>query len=318
MYKTRILITILLILAAFTVSESAVLFDRVVAVVNQEVITWSELYKNMESDASPQLKEMKEEERIKVFRSNEAMFLDNLINYKLQIQEARNLGLGVSDEEVKDAVENIKKKYTMSENDFRESLNKEGFTFDEYRKKIQEQILISKIVNQQIRNKILVSDTDVSRFLDENKEYSVNTEGYRLSQIFFKKPKNSEDKKAVEDRAESVIMKIKEGGSFQELAKQFSEEPLGSSGGNLGLIKRDHLVKEFTEVLSNMKQGDVSRPFWADRGLHIIRLDEKIGARDKDEIRAEARKEVLNRIFLDKYNAWLKSLREKSFIEIKL
>ena len=318
MYKSRIIITVFFILAAYAVSESAVLFDRVVAVVNQEVITWSELYKNMESDASPQLKEMKEEERIKVFRSNEAMFLETLINYRLQIQEARNIGLVVSNEEVKEAIENIKKKYTMTENDFRDSLKKEGFTLEEYKKKLQEQILISKIVNQQIRNKILISDTDINIFLEENKEYAVNTEEYKISQIFFKKPIIFEDKKAIEDRAEAVILKINSGENFQELAKQFSEEPLGRTGGDLGLIRKDHLVKEFTEVLSTMKPGDVSRPFWTERGLHIIRLDEKIAAKDKNEIRDEARKEVGNKIFIDRYNAWLKSLREKAFIEIKL
>src|ERR1700690_2679131 len=185
MFKIKIIVLSILIFSAFcVVTEAAVLFDRVVAVVNQEVITWSELYKNMESDASPQLKEMKEEERIKIFRSNEGMFLETLINYRLQIQEARNIGLVVSDEELKEAVENIKKKYAMSENDFRESLKKEGFALEEYKKKLQEQILISKIVNQQIRNKILISDTDINIFLEENKEYAVNTEEYKISQIF--------------------------------------------------------------------------------------------------------------------------------------
>ncbi len=93
---------------------------------------------------------------------------------------------------------------------------------------------------------------------------------------------------------------------------------MGSTGGDLGLIRKDQLLKEFTEVLSTMKQGDVSSPFWTESGLHIIRLDDKIAARDKYEIREEARKEVSNRLFMNRYTAWLKSLREKAFIEIKL
>lgn len=319
MFKIKIIVLgILAVTAVCVVSEAAVLFDRVVAVVNQEVITWSELYKNMEADASPQLKEMKEQERLKVFRSNEPQFLESLINYRLQLQEARNTGVQAGEDEVKEAVESIKKKYAMSDKDFSESLKKEGFTLEEYRMKLKEQILISKIVNQQVRNKILVTDAEVKKFLEQNRDSGNASGGYRISQIFFKKPKNPEERKALEVKAESVAARVKGGEDFQSLAKQYSEEPMASKGGDLGFIKKEHLMKEFAAVITTMSTGDVSAPFWTERGLHIIRLDENIAARDAGEITSEARKEAGNRLFMDKYNAWIKSLREKAFIEIKL
>ena len=107
-------------------SYSAVLLDRVVAVVNKEVITWSELYKTMEYESSDQAKQMSDAERAKIFKENEAEFLDRLIDMRLQIQEANNLGLTVSKEEVAEAVENIKKKYSLNDKSFEESLRKEG------------------------------------------------------------------------------------------------------------------------------------------------------------------------------------------------
>src|SRR5512135_207016 len=91
-------------------AHAAVLLDRVVAVVNKEVITWSDLYKMMESEATDKMKALDEEQRRKVFRENEAVFLDKLIDIKLQILEAHKVGLSVSAEDVKEAVENIKKK----------------------------------------------------------------------------------------------------------------------------------------------------------------------------------------------------------------
>ncbi|MHB8881710.1 MAG: peptidylprolyl isomerase [Thermodesulfovibrionales bacterium] len=319
MFKIKIIVLgIVALTAVCVVSEAAVLFDRVVAVVNQEVITWSELYKNMEADASPQLREMKEQERLKVFRSSEPQFLESLINYRLQLQEARSTGVKVGEEELKEAVEGIKKKYAMSDNDFSESLKKEGFTLEEYRMKLMEQILISKIVNQQVRSKILVSDADVKKFLEENRDAGNAAGGYRISQIFFKNPKNAEERKAVEAKAGSVAARIKGGEDFQALARQYSEEPMGSTGGDLGFIKKEHLMKEFAAVISSMKTGDVSAPFWTERGLHVIRLDASIAPKDTSEITSEARKEAGNRIFMEKYNAWIKSLREKAFIEIKL
>ncbi|MDA8082087.1 MAG: peptidylprolyl isomerase [Nitrospiraceae bacterium] len=300
------------------IADAAVLLDRVVAIVNQEVITWSELYHNMEQDAVPQVRDMKPDERAKIFKSNEASYLETLINAKLQIQEAHAVGMGVSPEEIKEAMDNIKKKYGMSEEQFRESLKKEGFDYDEYRKKLGDQILIGKIVNQQVKSKVVVSDADLDRFIAENKDYGIGSEGYRISQIFFRKPKKNDDKKAVEEKAREVMAKLKAGEKFEDLAKAYSEEPMAADGGNLGLLRKDQLMKEFIDALAVLKPGEVSSPFWTERGLHIIRLDERIAAKDPAEIRDDARKELTSRVFMEYYNKWIKKLREKAFIEIRL
>ena len=318
MIKVKLYLTVFFIVMLCTVSQATILLDRVVAVVNQEVITWSELYRAMEADASPQLKELKEEDRRKIYKESEPIFLENLINLKLQLQEAKNLGMGVTEGEINEAVDTITKKYSMTDAAFSESLQKEGYTMEEYRKRLQEQILISKVVSQQLKSKILVTEDDVSRFLDENRDFVENTEGYRLSQIFFKAPKNGQERTRVEERAAEVLAKIKEGENFKELAKKYSEDPSGPAGGDLGFIKKSHLLKEFSEAVTRIKAGEVSMPFWTERGLHIIRLDERIEVRDKKEIREEARNALSGRIFSEKYNTWIKALREKAFIEIRL
>ncbi len=318
MRAMRAMLVLFILFMGTGVSSAAILLDKVVAVVNQEVITWSELYRNMESDASPQLKSLKEEERVKVFKSNEAAYLETLINVRLQVQEARTQGMSVSDEELKEAIEGIKKKYGMSDDDFRASLKKEGFSYEDYRKKLHDQILISKIVNHQVRGKVIATEADISSFIAENREFRSGGEGYRLSQIFFKMPKKKEDRKGVEEKATQVMDRLKAGESFRDLAVKYSEEPMGSTGGELGLIRRDQLLKEFEEALATLKQDEVSRPFWTERGLHIIRLDEKIAPKDPIQIRDEAQKEVGNRLFMDKYTRWIKALREKAFIEVRL
>jgi peptidyl-prolyl cis-trans isomerase SurA len=299
-------------------SQASILLDRVVAVVNQEVITWSELYKSMESDASPQLREMKDEERRKVFKENEATYLETLINLKLQLQEAKTLGIGASDDELKEGIENIKKKYGMTDSAFLNSLKKEGFTFDEYKRRLREQIVISKVVNQEIRSKIVVSEGDIEKYLEENKELNDAGEAYRLSQILFKKPKEDRERTEVEEKAAVVLGKLKAGEPFAELARQYSEDPTAAAGGNLGLIKKNQMMKEFVSALASMKPGEVSEPFWTERGLHIIKLDEVVAPKDRNEIKEEARAAVVNQVFAERYNAWIKALREKAYIEIRL
>ena len=310
------LVVIFLFIAAS--SQAGVLLDKVVAVVNQEVITWSELYKSMEADAAPQLKEMKDNERLQVFKENEASFLETLIGIKLQLQEARSLGVNVSDQELKEGIDNIKKKYSMTDSDFMDSLKKEGYTFEEYKKRLREQIMISKVVNLQIRSKILTSEADVKKSLDENKELSESGEGYKLSQIFFKKPKSDGEKSSIEEKAAVVLKKLKEGVNFTDLAKQYSEDSSASSGGDLGLIKKAQMAKEFAQALSVMKPGETSAPFWTSGGLHIIKLNEKIGARSPEQITEEAKTALINKTFMERYAAWMKGLREKAYIEIRL
>ncbi len=131
MFKTyRVGMMIIACIFLFSdLSHANVLLDRVVAVVNQDVITWSELYKAMEADASPKIKELQKDEQRKVFKENEAVFLETLINVRLQLQEAKNAGVRVSDEELQGAIDGIKKKYSMSDDAFSESLKNEGFTY---------------------------------------------------------------------------------------------------------------------------------------------------------------------------------------------
>jgi len=314
--RTGMLIMICILLFSSR-SHAAVLLDRVVAIVNQDVITWSELYKAMEADASPKVKELRDDEKRKIFKENETFFLETLINVRLQLQEAKNMGIRVSDEELQEAIGNIQKKYSMSEAAFGESLKIEGFTYAEYKKRLREQIIISKLVNMEIRNKIVITDEDLKKFATENKEVLENTERYKISQILLKKQKDTDNSK-IEEKAGELLRKIEQGGSFSDLAQQYSEDPSAKAGGDLGLLKKSQLNKIFIDILSAMKPGDVSKPFWTESGLHIIKLESRAEAKNKDEAREEAKNMLNNKIYAERFNAWIKSLREKSFIEVKL
>lgn len=310
----RISAVVFFLVLSFSVSDGAVLLDRVVAIVNSDVITWSELYKNMDTDASPQLKELKEEERRKIYRDNEESFLENLINLRLQLQEAKSLGMAVGDDEVKEAVENIKKKYSMTDESFRESLKKEGYSFEEYLRRMREQILIGKVVNQQVRNKVLVSEEDLKRLIVPRVQ---DGDRYRISQIFFKADNNGE-RSGIEEKAAKVLKKLSEGESFVVLAKAYSEDGTAGDGGDLGYIRKENLLAEFRDAIGRLKPGEVSPPFWTQRGLHIIMLVDKQAVKSSAELKEDTEKVANDRVFMERYSSWLKSLREKSFIEVRL
>jgi peptidyl-prolyl cis-trans isomerase SurA len=313
-----LLISVCALLPFHNAVYAAILLDRVVAVVNKEVITWSELYKIMESEASEQVRALNDEERSKVFKNNEAAFLEKLIDMKLQIQEAGRLGIQVREEEVKEAIENIKKKYQMTDAALEESLKKEGLTFAEYKKRLSDQILISQGINYQIRNKVVITDEYVAKYMESQKLISTGEEEFKLRQIFFRKPKDESRRKELEEKAGMIVQRLKAGEDFAALAWEYSEDPSAKIGSDLGYVKKSHMAKEFINVLAGMKAGDISMPFWTDQGLHIIKLEDRVSAKSTDERKENIRKQLEEEAFAEKYRSYIKGLRENARIEIRL
>jgi peptidyl-prolyl cis-trans isomerase SurA len=295
-------------------THASPLLDRVVAVVNKEVITWSELYKAMEFEVvSGGMKSMSDADKKNLFKESEAVFLEGLIDKKLQLQAATRLDIDAGKEEIAEAINGIKKKYSMDEKEFEESLKKEGFTFDEYKKRLAEHIILSKVVAQQVRNKVLVTDEEVKQYMGKN----ADTE-YRVRQILFKAPEKEADRKTTEAWAEDIFQKVKGGEDFALAAMKYSEDPTGKAGGDLGFIKKALLGKEFLDVLSVMSVGEMSRPFWTAGGLHIIKLEEKVDARNPDEFKEAVKKKLFEQKFEGEYRNWLRGLRERAFVEVRL
>lgn len=314
--RIKVILLLFLFAFSFTLSSKAAtisfLLDKVVAVVDKEVITWSELYRAMEFESGLDFRNVNEADKKKFFKDNEAKFLETLIDRRLQLQAAKKLDISASNEEIKEAIEGIKKKYNLSEKDFNESLKAEGMSIDEYKKRLSEQIILSKVVNQQVRSKIIVSEEEINEYLSKNKGSS-----YKIRQILIKKTKDR-DKDSMMAKAQEALSKIRAGEDFSTVAFSLSEDPSAKTGGDLGIIKKELLSREFLDVLSRMNIGDVSEPFWTDKGLHIIKLDERVEAKTQDEMKEMARRKLFENKFNEAYRGWIRSLRERAFIEIRL
>ena len=315
MIKKILFVVSVILLGYTTFANSAILLDKVMAIVNKEVITWSDLYKAMGFEATDEIKAMKDEDKRRFFRENESIFLESLIDMRLQLQEAAKAGVSASDEDVNKAIENIQKKYSMTDEAFKDAIGKEGFTIAEYRKKLSEQITISRIIEQDVRSKVLVTEGEIDKYLSENKEMARESDGFNISHIFLKK---TDDKKQLEEKAMEIYKKIKAGENFSDLAKQYSEDASARSGGELGFIKKSDMSKDFLDVLSKMKVGDVSEPFWGGNGIHIIRLNDKREIKSPQELREAVRQKLLDEKFSREYKNWIKGLREKAYVEIKI
>jgi peptidyl-prolyl cis-trans isomerase SurA len=299
--------------AAIAGGQNVIVLDKVVAVINSEVITWSELYKAMEFEASPAVKALGEQERRKVFRDNEGIFLEGLINMKLMLMAAKAANVNVNNAEVQEAMKSIKDKYNLNDEAFKTAINKEGFTMDEYKKKLLDQLTTSRIIDMEVRSRIIVTEKDIDDYIQKNKEGAAD-EGYSLSMILIKK---SDDPARDEERAKAAYAKIKAGKAFAEVAREYSDDSSARAGGELGFLNKAELSRAYLDVLSRLKEGETSEPFPSSAGIHILKLE---GAR-VFKSPADFRQAVKDKIFSERYDrayrAWVKGLRQSAYVEIK-
>jgi len=298
-------------------SVGAVLLDRVVAAVNDEIITWSELRKAIELDGRELLSGLTGEEREKKIKELEKPFLNKLIDMRLQIQEARKLRFNVGASEVDDAVNDIKKKYNLTDEALDDSLRKEGLTLQEYRTNLSDQILLLKVINYNVKSKVFISDKAIEDYYKANIGKFQKDEKVKIMQIFFALPADDTMKAAVEGKAQDVMQRIQKGEDFAKLAGEYSENPGRESGWDIGYIKRGGLLKEVEEAAFSLKPGENSKPFWSSAGLHIIKVVDRIES-DAGKAREEIKGILFEEAFNIKLDEWIKEMRETAYIEINL
>ena len=318
--KKKLPVIFILIAAIFNseMTCAAALLDRVVATVNNEVITWSELMNVIAVEGKEYLGEATGKERDEKIKEIERSFLDNLIESKLQIQEARKMGLDVSNSEIDGAVDEIKEKYGLTGESLVTSLKAEGMTLRDYRERLSEQILLQKVINYAVRNNIVIADKEIEEYYQANRDKYHEKERIRIRQIFFAGPEDESQKADIEAVAKELTGRIDKGEEFSKLASEFSEDPSKQFGGDLGYISRGSALKEVEDIAFTLKTGEVSSPFWSPAGLHIIKVEDKIEGGGIGKVRDMIKGNLFQKAFQAGYYNWKSGLREKAYIRIKL
>jgi peptidyl-prolyl cis-trans isomerase SurA len=298
---------------------AAVLLDRIVAVVNNEVITWSELRNIIAHEGKNFLEKAPENQKEDIMKELEKSFLNSLIDLKIQLQEARRKGLDVSAAEINGAIADIKNKYNITDEKLMNSLEAEGMSMAAYRTMLGEQILLSKVINFEVKANIVINDREIGDYYEANKDKLGSSRGkIKIRQIFFTLPKDSSQKPSVEAKAHEVIQRLERGEDFSKLAGELSEDANKQFGGDLGYISRGSALKEVEDVAFALKPGEVSKPFWSPAGLHIIKLEDKIAAEGLDKVKDKIKEILFENAFESKYHEWKTGLKERAYIEMKL
>ncbi|MBW2649161.1 MAG: peptidylprolyl isomerase [Deltaproteobacteria bacterium] len=296
--------------------------DRIVAIVNDEVITLSEL----NSILQPFMKRIEEipqgAQREEIVEKARAAAMDKLVNNMLLEQKAAKLKIIVTDEDVDKTLETMLEGKNISVDKFGEALSKQGTTLDEYRDEIRKDIIRSRLIEAEIRSRITINEKEIGEYYLKHRNDYEGKEAARIQQILLVKPKDCDDstRKKLRAKAKEILKRVKDGESFDLLVGEYSQGPAARSGGDLGFVEKGMMFPEVDMAVSKLKKGDTSEVIESPVGFHVIRVIDKRGAGIKpvEEVREEIIRNIGNEKMKKEFEEWMKELREKSLVEIKL
>ena len=327
--KRAVLLFSLLLIFFLAGNSTAQVVDRVVAVVNDEVILLSDFestgkaYFEKVRDSTP------EASREEALRNARDQVLNAMIEDMLISQQAKKEKISVSDDDVKKSYEQILKRSGLTESQFMEKMHESGLTKEEYGKKLRTQILQDKLISSDVRSKVIITDTMVKEYYDSHsKDQAVTKGGYALLQMGFSWGQTPESKKSAPNlyadkmdakrRAEHAHQLAKEGQDFGELAKKLSNLPSAADGGDIGVFKEDDMSADMREAVIHLKPGEISDIIETPAGFQFFKLIADKGGVDpqssyesvKDKIRDILYKQQLK----TEFDAWVKEIKEQSYI----
>ncbi|HNE17250.1 MAG TPA: peptidylprolyl isomerase, partial [Rhodocyclaceae bacterium] len=252
--------------------------DRIVAVVNSDVVTRSDLRLKVEQ-ISRQL--TRQGTPLPADDVLERQVLERLIMEKLQIQLANETSLRVDDLALDRALGRIADNNKLSMTEFRQALEKDGITWDRFREEIRTEMLLSRLREREVESRIVVSDAEVSNFL-AHPENTQSQEEFNLAHILLRAPEGAtpEQLARLRARAEDVAARVARGEPFDKLAASYSDAPDALSGGNLGWRSAERLPGLFADAVTRMKPGETSPILRSAAGFHIVRLIDRRGGGD--------------------------------------
>ncbi len=277
---TRLCALLLLALAALpAAARDALLVDRVVAVVNKDVITLTELAEHTaRAEAELRRQRIAAPERTVL----ERQVLERLVLDKAQLQLAASTGMRVDELQLDRAVQRVAQNNNMTLAELRRALERDGVEFERFRAGLREQILLTRLREREVDDRVQVSEAEVDLYLEEHKASLAAKVEYDVAHILLRVPEQARPEQVEQARARAVRVRdeARSGGDFARLAASHSDAGDALQGGALGWRAPGRLPELFAEALAGMQPGAVSEPLRSPAGFHVVKLLGRRGAGD--------------------------------------
>jgi len=314
--------------AAYSYGEHLV--DRVVAVVNEEVITLSDLDRTGREFFARVKEKAPEAEMDKALEKARQEVLSSLIDKAIVRQQAEKLSIAVTEEEVDSAIDQILARNNATIEEFRRELSAMNISEQEYRENVRDQILQSKLIGYEVRSRIVVVEDDIREYYQNEYTQERGESGYHILQLGLTW-RNSislaeagyDTREEARKKAEELRARVLDGESFKELAMTYSNLPSAADGGDIGIFEKDEMADYMKDVILDMKPGEVSPIVETGNAYQFFKL---LTVRDGDivvkapyeSVREEIRDILYREEMEEQYKNWVKSLREEAYIKILL
>lgn len=281
--------------------------DRIVAVVNDDLITLSDLNRYI-SSIPPGTAEI-DRDRV----------LNDLVEQMILEQEAAKLGITVSDPEIDMSIENIRTKAGMSHEQMEEMLKKENLTKEQFRKQWRLQIISGKLVNSIVKGRVAVTDDEIENLYKEYYGNIENSDEVQIAHILISV--NEQQPEQALEKASRIAELAKSGNDFSKLVAEYSDDTFSKEKeGVLGYFKKGELVSELEAVVAITEVGEVSGPVQTASGFHIIKVLNRntLDSNSVDTYREQLRQEIYKKKVAEELQKYIATMRENAYIEIKL
>jgi parvulin-like peptidyl-prolyl isomerase len=284
--------------------------DRVLAVVNGEVVTLSDYGSFVARTVQAADKEKVTEQNLKT-----------LIEERLILQEAKRKGYDATEEEVSLSITGFLGQAGIEEKEFEKKIAAEKMSMSEYRTLLKENIISLKCIEKEVNAKVIVSSSDLSRYYEKHRSRFLESPEKVLVMAIIMKVSNNPSLTELTDlkiRSLKVYAEIKNGESFERQVDKYADESVKSHGGILGEFERGAMIPVLDEKIFSMKEGEVSEPVWTKDGVYILKIAKRSQVlytpldKVKDELYIKAFEEKRE----DAFNAWMKKLWERSSVKI--
>jgi peptidyl-prolyl cis-trans isomerase SurA len=298
------LVCLLTLPSAFAATH---LEDRIIAVVNSDLIMLSDLKREVASQQERIKRQHQGDDLAQRVKIAEYMAITKMIERKLQLQEAKAKKVEVSDQEVSHALEQMKQQGSALDPSNPQST-----------RTVRDQLMLLKVVDREVRGNVMVGDSEMKRYYDRHRDRFALPEEYLLSQIFVQRRSPEETADAL-TKARHAMDELKRGEKFEDVALQYSDAPNAVQGGRLGLVRQGELLPAIERAIAALVPGGISDIIENADGFHIIRLDEKKPKefRSFEQVRYEIQGLVYEQKNEDMFQSWLTDLKNKAYIDIK-
>lgn len=250
--------------------------DRIIAVVDREVITYREL-----QDRIRIVLDQLQKQGI-AWPPQEALekqVLERIINDRLQLQLAAQTGLRVDDSQLDRTIERIAEQNRLSISQFREALEADGISFHKFREDIRNEIILARLREREVDNRIVVTEAEIDNLLTTRASRPAEPDEYDLSHILIRVPEEADPDTLLrlERKAQDVLARLQAGESFSEVSASYSDAPNALEGGNLGWKKLDQIPTLFADAVQQLQAGQLSPLLRSPNGFHILRVDARRG-----------------------------------------